>query len=707
MNNLPNRSSRSALRTLLIVLVIAASVVIYAYGWTTTDISLEEVRDETRQSAVIRALRELFSPDLFVRDRESSTHSFEFQVGCPDDPDAIIERDRELTGEDAYVVLDPPCADVNENITIEGFNFPANALAGLRIPVSEDQSLPFKVVEDGVSTEATEFDVANDGYFKVTLTVPRGRGLSGDTVTVNVHTISPTGWPRLSETTKTVIDKMVETIFLALMATTLALPIAVALSFTAARNLMRQVRMPLGNVLVGMVLLPVGAVVGQMLVGPIGSSGVDWGKDLWPGLVAMAAGIGIFAVVARLVAAWNPPNVTAQRLSGLLVNVLLLAVIILVFGVLGGIFLWLAEPLDSGLLEYLGNFLDTIGQLIELSIGFFAALGGAALFASLGATWSAVILRRIYSPLSNVLGGILGFLSGAIVLAATAYLGTQAVLLGLVSAIIVAILAGNLLVLIYQRFFMMENGHWKARHEETNTETTFSTMLFAVGAVAGFLLAAYYLDLLRSVVDGRLPSERMIGVLGYDIQVYIAKSALLGGILGGLSGAVAGTDRTFPLGMTVYNTSRTILNALRSIEPLIMGIVFVIWVGVGPFAGVLALTLHSIAALGKLYSEQVENIDAGPIEAIQSTGANRLQTIVYAVVPQIVPPYIAFTMYRWDINVRMSTIIGFVGGGGIGFLLQQQINLLRYKQAGVAVLAIAIVVSVLDYASAAIRERIV
>jgi phosphonate transport system permease protein len=122
---------------------------------------------------------------------------------------------------------------------------------------------------------------------------------------------------------------------------------------------------------------------------------------------------------------------------------------------------------------------------------------------------------------------------------------------------------------------------------------------------------------------------------------------------------------------------------------------------------VLALTLHSIASLGKLYSEQVESIDAGPIEAVQATGANRLQTIIYGVVPQIVPPYIAFTMYRWDINVRMSTIIGFVGGGGIGFLLQQQINLLQYKEAGVAVLAIAIVVSVLDYTSAWMRERII
>ena len=178
-------------------------------------------------------------------------------------------------------------------------------------------------------------------------------------------------------------------------------------------------------------------------------------------------------------------------------------------------------------------------------------------------------------------------------------------------------------------------------------------------------------------------------------------------MLGGVGGGLVGLHASFPMGDVLYNVTRTILNALRSIEPLIMGIVFVIWVSIGPFAGVLALTLHSIASLGKLYSEQIESIDLGPIEAIQSTGATRLQTIIYGVVPQIIPPYISFTMYRWDINVRMSTIIGFVGGGGIGFLLQQQINLLRYDQAGVAVLAIAIVVSILDYLSASIRERYV
>lgn len=162
-----------------------------------------------------------------------------------------------------------------------------------------------------------------------------------------------------------------------------------------------------------------------------------------------------------------------------------------------------------------------------------------------------------------------------------------------------------------------------------------------------------------------------------------------------------------PISVAIYYIVRTILNVLRSVEPLIMAIIFVVWVGLGPFAGVLALAVHSIAALGKLYSEVVESIDPGPIEAVTSTGANRLQTIVYAVVPQIVPPYLAFTIYRWDINVRMSTIIGFVGGGGLGYLLQQWIRLLMYKEAGAAVWAIVFVVAIMDFASAKAREKMI
>lgn len=156
----------------------------------------------------------------------------------------------------------------------------------------------------------------------------------------------------------------------------------------------------------------------------------------------------------------------------------------------------------------------------------------------------------------------------------------------------------------------------------------------------------------------------------------------------------------------IYYIVRTGLNILRSIEPLIMAILFVVWVGIGPFAGVLALGLHSVAALGKLFSEQIECIDSGPVEAITAVGAKPLQIVFFGVLPQVILPYLALSFYRWDINVRMSTIIGFVGGGGIGFLLQQWINLLKYNEAGTALLAIAIVVITLDTLSAKIRTLI-
>ena len=159
-------------------------------------------------------------------------------------------------------------------------------------------------------------------------------------------------------------------------------------------------------------------------------------------------------------------------------------------------------------------------------------------------------------------------------------------------------------------------------------------------------------------------------------------------------------------GTFVYYVVRTILNLLRSIEPLIMAILFVVWVGIGPFAGVLALGVHSIATLGKLFSEQIESINKGPVEAITAVGAKPLQVVIFGVLPQVILPFLALSFYRWDINVRMSTIIGFVGGGGIGFLLQQWINLLKYNEAGTALFAIAIVVITLDTLSAKIREQI-
>ncbi|UCG26540.1 MAG: ABC transporter permease subunit [Chloroflexota bacterium] len=237
-------------------------------------------------------------------------------------------------------------------------------------------------------------------------------------------------------------------------------------------------------------------------------------------------------------------------------------------------------------------------------------------------------------------------------------------------------------------------------HLSESVARLLTAVLTALGGailIFGVLYALWWINFLGFYEA--LAEEDAIATLGIA-------ALISGGVLGLLS-LISKSKRQYPVGMVTYTITRTILNTLRAIEPVIMGFVLVVWVGIGPFAGVLALMLHSIADLGKLFSEQVENIDQGPLEAVTATGANRLQTINFAVIPQIVPHYIAFIFYRWDINVRMSTIIGFVGGGGIGLILFRATNQLRYREAAVMVIAIALVVTILDYISSRIRKQII
>lgn len=159
-------------------------------------------------------------------------------------------------------------------------------------------------------------------------------------------------------------------------------------------------------------------------------------------------------------------------------------------------------------------------------------------------------------------------------------------------------------------------------------------------------------------------------------------------------------------GFALYVFLRAVLNVTRSIEALIWAIIFSVWVGIGPFAGMLALMIHSIASLAKQYSEMIETVNEGPIEGILSTGASKLQMIWYAIVPQVVLPFISFTVYRWDINVRMATIIGLVGGGGIGTMLIQFQGQAMWPEVGCIIVVIAVVVWIMDQGSAYIREAL-
>ena len=253
------------------------------------------------------------------------------------------------------------------------------------------------------------------------------------------------------------------------------------------------------------------------------------------------------------------------------------------------------------------------------------------------------------------------------------------------------------------------------------TVEIFGWFLFNITFIAGWIVTKLSLvDLFSS--EGIAGAERIFGAL-FQPEMGIFDDALFA-IIETIYIALLATLISIPptlllsfftarnlmrdnkISFAVYYILRIVLNFVRSIEPLIWAIIFSVWVGIGPYAGMIALLVHTIASNAKLYSEAIENIEQGPVEAISATGANKVQIVWYAVVPQIVLPFLSFTIYRWDINVRMATIIGLVGGGGIGTMLIQYQGLAKWHEVGLIVLMIAFVVWVMDYISARIREAI-
>jgi phosphonate transport system permease protein len=157
----------------------------------------------------------------------------------------------------------------------------------------------------------------------------------------------------------------------------------------------------------------------------------------------------------------------------------------------------------------------------------------------------------------------------------------------------------------------------------------------------------------------------------------------------------------------VYYVSRIVLNFLRTIPDLALGLLFVAAVGLGAFAGTLALFIHTSAVLGKLLSESVENIDEGVVEAIRATGAGYTQVLSFAVLPQVLPDLISFTLYRLETNIRAASVLGLIGAGGIGYLMNTSFRTFQYQEASAIVLVLIVLVMVVDYASSRLRRWVV
>jgi phosphonate transport system permease protein len=149
------------------------------------------------------------------------------------------------------------------------------------------------------------------------------------------------------------------------------------------------------------------------------------------------------------------------------------------------------------------------------------------------------------------------------------------------------------------------------------------------------------------------------------------------------------------------------MDCARAINELIFALLFIVAVGLGPFAGVLALFVHTTGTLAKLFSEAVEAIDPQPVEGIRATGAHPLAEIVFGVIPQVLPLWISYALYRFEANVRSASVVGMVGAGGIGMVLWDVIRGFQYAQTAAVLLMLVVTVSAIDLASSALRRRLI
>jgi phosphonate transport system permease protein len=157
----------------------------------------------------------------------------------------------------------------------------------------------------------------------------------------------------------------------------------------------------------------------------------------------------------------------------------------------------------------------------------------------------------------------------------------------------------------------------------------------------------------------------------------------------------------------VHQPVRRVLDSFRSINEMVFALLFVVAVGLGPFAGVLALWIHTTGVLAKLFSEAVETIDPQPVEGIRATGAHPLAEIVFGVIPQVLPLWISYALYRFESNVRSASVVGMVGAGGIGMVLWDVIRGFQYAQTAAVLIMLVVSVSVIDVLSSQVRKRLI
>jgi phosphonate transport system permease protein len=199
--------------------------------------------------------------------------------------------------------------------------------------------------------------------------------------------------------------------------------------------------------------------------------------------------------------------------------------------------------------------------------------------------------------------------------------------------------------------------------------------------------------------DGRIYAEQMLET----VQIALWGTALA--VIIGIPFAIFSSSNICPA--WVVQPVRRLMDASRAINEIVFALLFVVAVGLGPLAGVLALAVHNIGIISKLFSEAVEAIDPRPVEGIRSTGASKLQEVLFGVIPQVAPLWSSYTLYRLETNVRSATVLGIVGAGGIGQSLYETIRSFQYGPTAAIVIIIVVTVMVIDIFSARLRKSLV
>lgn len=630
-----------ALHTLRTLVIMVVLFLLFAYATEATEINLDDPQDPKRQETALRALRSLSRPDLFVYSEETRSMDIKITLPCGEEI-----KGSQFTSIDGgrVVKLSPNCANTTQDkLTATGTGFRPNTSGILR----------WYPPGDVATTRAlTSFSTDSEGNFEVEFTMSDIRP-TAEPQRIQVEEKWQTGITGLSEASWVTIEKLTETVLLALLATTVGTIGAIPLSFVASRNLMESVGAPLASIMGGLVTFVAGYYATYWLTAELQLFAAGFNGQ--PLIQFVAAGVALGVTYAIL--SFGPPIFTDEPppTQQVLINAgrILLASLAAVLGLsfLAQAGFVASEGLASllGPFAFVGNFLALLAEFFNVIGAWMVAITAACVAYSLGSHYGQELVLKAPTGAAKIFTAVITLI------------GTFCLVYGI----------GAFLHWLYD---FNNDPYWPIASV---------TAIWIIGWIINAIIAL--LNMLSTPV----------GLVGLTI----------GGLAAGAS-LLANPKRQMPIGLIAYTFIRSVFNLIRSIEPLVYVIIFAVWVGIGPFAGILSLTIHTAASLGKLFSEQVEGISEGPLEAITATGANRIQTIVFAVIPQIVPPFIAFTLYRWDINVRMSTIIGFGGGGGIGFVLAQAINLLKYREASVMMLGIALVVIILDYTSSKVRSKI-